>query len=268
MTLKSAIIHADSLGYLPEMEANSVDIVITSPRYNFNKNYPGVSDKTSMGDYLMEMQTLAQGLQHVLRDDGLIFLNVGTNAANPLHDTEVASCFISTGLVLQERIIWVKADDDGGHFTPINSKCYLNNLWETIFIFSTSGRVDLDRLAIGIPYKDESNIKRWKSGKAVHCRGDVWRINYQTIQNRDKERDGHEATFPRELVQRCLLLAARERTNLVILDPCCGTGTVPCVAIEQGHIGLGIDLSFPMADAAARNLSLVIENCTSHHEDI
>ena len=49
------------------------------------------------------------------------------------------------------------------------------------------------------------------------------------------------------------------RKELKILDPCCGTGTVPCVAVERGHFGLGIDLSSPIAEAAAKNLDGTLE---------
>ena len=51
-----------------------------------------------------------------------------------------------------------------------------------------------------------------------------------------------------------MLLVEKGRQNLAVLDPCCGTGTVPCMAIEMGHIGIGIDLSPVMAEAASRNL--------------
>ena len=150
--------------------------------------------------------------------------------------------------------MWVKADDDGGHFTPINSETYVNNLFESIFLFTKTGKVKIDRLAIGVPYKDQTNIKRWKHGKAVHCRGDVWRIPYETITNRARDRKGHEATFPRELVIRCLRLVEFGRKDLKVLDPCCGTGTVPIVAVEQGHHGVGIDLSPEMAEEASQAL--------------
>ena len=427
------IFHADSNLYLPTMAPGIVDVVVTSPRYNFGKNYPGVSDKTGEAEYFTEMRVLARGLHHVVKDDGVVFLNIGTRAANPLHDFQVAQEFIAAGWIMQERIVWQKATEDGrGHFTPINSKTYLNNLWESIFLFSKDGRVELDRLAIGVPYTDKTNIKRWKSGQAVHCRGDVWyvppgmhpedarwlallvdtegsitvnisnnhaegrstlhnvvvsvtncdlrlleiaqklagdgRIDvkppspnavvqsnhtvyslvfqgraaytllsrmypwlitkqrqakaclylaglkqdretprerlsemelaqreavcniikalnhredpddshipdpmllneggdvwfmpYDTIKDRAKQRDGHEATFPGELVHRCLKLVERGRLGLNVLDPCCGTGTVPCIAVELGHNGVGIDLSQEMAESAARNLSRVVE---------
>ena len=260
----SQIIHGDFRTLLPKLPQGIVDVTITSPRYNFGKNYLGINDHTSMQEYLAEMRSLATGLLRVTREDGACFLNVGTRAADPLHDLLVAQEFQRAGWVLQERIVWQKADEEGnGHFTPINSDHYLNNLWESIFLFSKHGKATLDRLAIGVPYKDISNIKRWKSGRAVHCRGDIWFIKYETIKSREHDRQGHEATFPRELVVRCLRLIERGRKGLRVLDPCCGIGTVPCVAIEQGHEGVGIDLCAEFANVATKALI----NAIKHFED-
>ena len=253
----SQIIQGDYQKLLPSMQPGTVDVVITSPRYNFGKNYPGVNDHTSNEVYFKEMRELATGTLRVTREDGACFINVGTRAADPLHDMQVAQEFIKAGWTLQERIIWQKADEEGnGHFTPINSEHHLNNLWESIFLFTKTGKVQLDRLAIGIPYKDQANIKRWKHGKSVHCRGDIWFIKYETIQDRGRDRQGHEATFPRELVVRCLRLIECGRKGLRVLDPCCGTGTVPCVAVEQGHEGVGFDLSEDMAASARMALEM------------
>lgn len=75
-------------------------------------------------------------------------------------------------------------------------------------------------------------------------------MDWDAIEDRARDRKGHEATFPRELVIRCLRLVEFGRKGLKVLDPCCGTGTVPIVAVEQGHHGVGIDLSPEMASEA------------------
>ena len=50
-----------------------------------------------------------------------------------------------------------------GHFKPINSPRFLNDCHEYVFHFTKSGRVELNRLALGVPYQDKSNIARWSS---------------------------------------------------------------------------------------------------------
>src|SRR3546814_12104441 len=80
---------------------------------------------------------------------------------------DVASAFRDS-FVLQNHIAWVKSvsigEDTVGHFKPITSRRYLNNNHEAVFHFTRTGDVEVDRLAIGVPYKDKSNITRWNHG--------------------------------------------------------------------------------------------------------
>jgi DNA modification methylase len=51
----------------------------------------------------------------------------------------------------------------------------------------------------------------------------------------------HFATFPRELVRRCILAGSREGD--IIFDPFCGSGTVCSVAMELGRRYLGCEIN-------------------------
>jgi hypothetical protein len=51
---------------------------------------------------------------------------------------------------LNDTIVWVK-----NHFTPLSGKKHLNNLTEFIFVLYKGKMPDLDRLSIGVPYKDK-----------------------------------------------------------------------------------------------------------------
>ena len=41
-----------------------------------------------------------------------------------------------------------------GHFKPIQSKRYVNDCQEYLFHFTKTGKIEIDRLAIGVPYLD------------------------------------------------------------------------------------------------------------------
>ena len=116
----------------------------------------------------------------------------------------------------------------------------MNNCHEYVFHFTKTGKVKLDRLAIGVPYKDKSNIKRWNTGgKDKRCVGNIWFIPYKTIKN-FKDRP-HPATFPVELVKKCILLHGKTD---VMLDPFLGIGSSALAAKECGvkkFIGFDID---------------------------
>ena len=124
--------------------------------------------------------------------------------------------------VLQNTIHWIKSisiqDKTGetrshGHFKPISSKRFLHDCHEYVFHshVATAG-LELDRLAVGVPYADKSNIARWShtQGDDVRCRGNTWFIPYQTIQSRKKERP-HPATFPAQLAEWCITLHGTDR---------------------------------------------------------
>jgi site-specific DNA-methyltransferase (adenine-specific) len=126
-----------------------------------------------------------------------------------------------------------------GHYKPINSKLYLNNLHEYIFHFTKNKDVTIDKLAIGVPYADKGNIKRWKNVKAdVRDRGNIWYIPYDTVQ----EQKEHPAMFPNKLPEMCIKLHGYNE-NTIVLDPFLGAGTTCIVAKRLGckYIGFDID---------------------------
>src|SRR5213594_1686126 len=141
-----------------------------------------------------------------------------------------------------------------GHFKPINSKRFLNDCHEYVFHFTKSGRVELNRLALGVPYQDKSNIARWSHtrGKDQRCRGNTWFIPYKTIQSREKERP-HPATFPVQLAEWCIKLHAISSVK-TMLDPFLGIGNSAIAAKNcdvPKFIGFEIDKTY-LAEARRR----------------
>jgi site-specific DNA-methyltransferase (adenine-specific) len=169
----------------------------------------------------------------------------------------------SGGFFLQNTIHWIKSIavenrkgdvKSHGHFKPINSRRFLNDCHEYIFHFTKSGRVEVDRLALGVPYQDKSNIARWSHtrGSDLRCRGNTWFIPYETIQSRAKERP-HPATFPVQLAEWCIKLHGVSRIEMM-LDPFLGIGNSGVAAKRCGvkkFIGFEIDDAY-LAEAKRR----------------
>lgn len=144
-----------------------------------------------------------------------------------------------------------------GHFKPINSIRFLNDCHEYIFHFTKTGRVEIDRLALGVPYQDKSNIARWSHtrGSDLRCRGNTWFVPYETIQSRAKERP-HPATFPVQLAEWCIKLHGVSRVR-TMLDPFLGIGNSAVAARRCGvkrFIGFEIDETY--LTEAKRRLAL------------
>ena len=239
----------------------SVDLVVTSPPYNLGIAYGKYSDRQERGAYLQWCDVWAAELRRVLRNDGSLFLNVGASPSNPLLPHEIVTQ-LRDRFVLQNTIHWIKAitiEDDGqqvsrGHFKPINSPRYLNDCHEYVFHLTPEGKTPIERLALGVPYADKSNIARWDhtAGADLRCRGNTWFVPYETIKSRDKQRP-HPATFPVQLAVNCIKLHGIARVQ-TMLDPFLGIGNSAVAAQQCGvpkFIGYEIDETY-LAEAKRR----------------
>jgi len=249
------IIQADCISAMQEMKAGSVDLVVTSPPYNINLKYSKYNDDLPKDRYLDWMEKVGQEIKRVLKDDGSFFLNVGGTNKDPLTAFEVA-LRMKKHFTMQNYIIWIKsvsiADESFGHFKPINSARYLNHNHEHIFHFTKTGSTKVNRLAIGVPFKDKSNIARWGHKADKRCAGDVWFIPYKTVQSKDQKYN-HPCTFPVELPQRCIRLHGKAKP--VILDPFLGTGATLVAAQREGGNGIGIDIDGDYCKTAIARLT-------------
>ncbi len=174
----------------------------------------------------------AAEVQRVLKDKGSFFLNVGGAPSNPLlpHQLILVMCKLFT---LQNTFHWIKSltvetrageQISVGHFKPISSHRFVTDCHEYVFHLTKTGNTPVDRLAIGVPYADKSNIKRWAhtGGGDKRCRGNNWFVPYKTIRSREEQRP-HPATFPVELAEQCIKLHGAE-SGLVVMDPFLGIG--------------------------------------------
>lgn len=223
----------------------TIDIICTSPPYNLKVNYGRYNDDRPRDAYLRWMNEILDELHSVLKRHGSFFLNLGASCRDPWIATDVA-VLAREYFTLQNQIIWTKHLTVGetgiGHVKPINSRRYLNHTFEHLFHFTHQGDVPLDRLAIGVPYTDKSNLNRGSRGKHgdVHCRGNTWYLPYDTVQSRE-EKGGHPAIYPVKLAEWCLKLHGL-REGLRVLDPFAGTGTTAVACRNLGVAGLHLEL--------------------------
>ncbi len=253
--------HRDCLEGMSCLPEKSVDLVVTSPPYNLGIRYGKYADGQDRSAYLDWCVQWAGEVRRLLKPDASLFLNVGATPSNPLLPHELILRFREI-FVLQNTIHWIKAitiDEEGaplsrGHFKPINSPRFLNDCHEYVFHLTPGGRTPIDRLSLGVPYQDKSNIARWKhtAGGDLRCRGNTWFVPYETIKNRREDRP-HPATFPVQLAENCIRLHGLARVE-IMLDPFLGIGNSAVAAKQCGvpkFIGFEIDEMY-LAEAQRR----------------
>jgi site-specific DNA-methyltransferase (adenine-specific) len=267
--------HQDCITGISRLADESIDLVVTSPPYNLGISYGKYSDRQDRRSYLSWCCEWAEQIRRVLKSNGSFFLNIGAAPSNPMLPHEIVLT-LRDFFVLQNTIHWIKSiaieescsrrpvaghtrralqtgprpvaeTRSFGHFKPINSTRFLNDCHEYVFHFTKSGRVELDRLALGVPYQDKSNIARWShtAGNDLRCRGNTWFVPYETIQSREKERP-HPATFPVQLAEWCVKLHGTSRIE-TMLDPFLGIGNSAVAAQScdvEKFIGFEIDETY------------------------
>jgi site-specific DNA-methyltransferase (adenine-specific) len=246
---------ADALAEMPR-RVRSADVVVTSPPYNRGVAYASYGDTLPRAEYLAWTARLGRAVGRTLAPEGSFFLNVAGSPKDPWIAWDVAR-EVGTTLVLQNVIHWVKSiaidrraagraagltrDLALGHYKPLVSERFVHGAHEYVFHFTRTGRVPIDRLAIGVPYQDKTNVNRWRRAAADRrCRGNTWFLPYATIRRRAVDRP-HPAPFPPELPEWCVRLHGLARARTVV-DPFVGIGASAVAAARLGVDFTGFDL--------------------------
>jgi site-specific DNA-methyltransferase (adenine-specific) len=241
----------DCLEVLAGLEEASVDVVVTSPPYNLDLRYASYQDRRAEDNYLTWMVAVATALRRVMKPDASFFLNISGSPNRPWLPFELI-VRLRPIFALQNHITWIKSiaigGDSVGHFKPVAGTRFLHHAHEHIFHLTRDGNVPLDRMAIGVPYKDKSNIARRGHPRDLRCRGNTWFIPYETVQSR-AAKFNHPGTFPVDLPRWCIRLHGNREA--VVLDPFMGTGTTLVAARREAVRSIGIDID-PAYVAIAR----------------
>lgn len=236
--LTNRILLGNSPEVLSRLEPNIASLVVTSPPY---KRSDGFSFEL-IRDTFIE-------LFRVQRKNSLFFLNFGHLAEDKMRPFQVANLACDCGYQLNETFTWVK-----NHFRPIQGSKRVNNLTEFVFLLYKGKMPSLDRLAIGVPYADISNAKRFNNGRNIRCRGNIWYIPYQTINSIAEKL--HNDRFPVQLPEMCIKLAGISKGSLVI-DPFVGSGSSLVAAKNLGMSYLGIDKDPHWLEVSRKRLNAI-----------
>jgi DNA modification methylase len=226
------ILCGDSAIVLRELPDNCVDLVFTSPPYNFGLDYGPSPDGVDWPSYFDTLFEIFDECIRVLKYGGRIIVDI-----QPLYSDYIPSHHIISDFFMRRKLIWkgeicweknnynCKYTAWGSWKSP--SSPYLKYTWEFLEVFC-KGSLKKQGSADNIDISAEE-FKKWVVAK--------WSI----APERKMEQFGHPAMFPEELAERAIKLFSFQGD--VILDPFCGMGTAPTVAKRLQRRYLGIDVS-------------------------
>ena len=241
------IVVGDSEEVLAQLPDNCVDLVFTSPPYNFGLDYGDSADDNAWEQYFDKLFAVFDECIRVLKFGGRIAVNV-----QPLFSDYIPSHHIISDYFMRRRMIWkgeimweknnynCKYTAWGSWKSP--SSPYLKYTWEFIEVFCKG---DL-RTRGAAPDADieAEEFKSWVNAR--------WSV----APERNMQQYGHPAMFPEELAARVLKLFSFR--GAFVLDPFAGVGTTAVSAKKHGRRYLGIDVSPEYCATAEQRLSGIL----------
>ena len=225
-------------------------------------------------EHLSNLREVFSEVFRVLRDDGTLWLNYGdayTHSKNlMMMPARIAMALQEDGWTLRSEIIWSKTT-----CMPEPVKDRPTSSHEKIFLLSKEPKYYYDADAVRTPHA-ESSLSRYEYGlnnKAPNdgfnsagsesglCKtdrmGDHVNMNGANLRNvwsfaTARFKDAHYATFPEELVVRCLKAGCPMCG--VALDPFGGAGTVGLVADKLNRDAIIIEINEEYAEMARQRI--------------
>jgi len=236
----------DSEEVLKKLPDNCIDLVLTSPPYNFGIDYDTMEDGINWEKYFEKLFAVFSECIRVLKYGGRIIVNVQPLFSDyiPSHHI-ISDFFMKKNLIWKGEILWEKHNYNckytawGSWKSP--SSPYLKYTWEFLEVFCKG---ELKKPG----NQDNIDITGNEFKKWVYAKWDI-------APEKNMKTYGHEAMFPEKLVERVLKLFSYQ--DDIILDPFNGVGSTTAVAKKLGRRYLGIDTSEVYTKQAQKRLQAI-----------
>ncbi len=279
------VILGDCRRIAAKLPDGSIQAIVTSPPYFGLRKYSDQSEneigrEETLSEYVANIVEVFSALMPKLRDDGVLWLNLGDSYNNKALNGapwRVAFALQDIGWLLRSDIIWHKPNA-----MPSSVKDRPTTDHEYLFMFTKSTDYFYNADAIREPHVTFSEKSKMKGGRnhfgkingtpengknggdsnlhngrwdqAFHPQGrnkrTVWEIPLS------KFRDAHFAVYPEKLVETCILASSRK--DDFVLDPFTGSGTTGVVSKRMGRKFVGFELEEKYQKMSQRRIDDII----------
>lgn len=193
---------------------SQVDLVLTSPPYfNQREEYASYQGRA---DYLRQMSAVMEECYRLLKEGGVILLNIGQDREFDL-PAHFSLLLEEVGFQYVDTLCWNKKSEIGTRGVFMEDNLYYPNFsWEPILVYQKQSSVTT------FPKFED----RFKDLILANLRSNVWEVT-------PERSSWHPAPYPERLAFFCI--AAYSKANDLILDPFGGSFTTARAAITVGN---------------------------------
>ena len=246
------IYNMDCLEGMRQMEAESVDLTVTSPPYDNLRTYNGYCFDFE------QFKKIAQQIARVLKQGGVCVWIVSDGVVNGSEtgtSFRQALYFMECGLSLYDTMIWEKPSPQA----PTEGRYY--DVFEYMFIICKGKKPSrlnfiCDHVNVSAGHtsaretrscaEDRKPTGKTRVVKDVSRRFNVWQVS------RAGNGTGHHAIFPESLAADHIRSWSNEGD--IVLDPFMGSGTTAKVARALGRHYIGFEISAEYCDIINKRL--------------
>ena len=262
------ILQGNCMETLKTLESESINTCVTSPPYWGLRDYNGEKEQLGLEatpqEFVDNLVAVFREVKRVLRDDGTVWLNLGDSykKSNLVGiPWRVALALQEDGWYLRQDIIWSKPNP-----MPESIKNRCTKAHEYIFLFSKNAKYYYDNEAIkedakfpGGPISAHA-IRKGVGDPKMQTRGGLHKIGANAKRNKRSVwtittkpfKEAHFATFPKDLIEPCVLAGCPEGGT--VLDPFGGSGTTAQVANDNQRDSILCELSAEYIEIAKKRL--------------
>lgn len=219
------IVYGDALKKLKEIPDESINLIVTDPPYNLNKNYGNSQDILEFDDYLEFSRTWLKEAKRVLKKDGTIYIFMGMRYISYIYS------------ILEQELEFTFNSWITWYYTQgIGKKKGFSPRHDDILMFTKNSKKFTFKLDdIRIPQKYYRSVNNMRGANP----GNVWKFSH--IHYCNSNRQAHPTQKPEGLYERMILASSNQGDT--VLDPFLGSGTCLRVCQHTGRNGIGIDLN-------------------------
>ena len=222
--LKLDIICGDALEELKKIKDESIDLIVTDPPYNLNKDYGNNDDKLEFSEYMEFSRSWLKECKRILKKNGTIYVFMGMRYISYIY------------MILEQELDFKFNSWITWHYTQgIGKTKGFSPRHDDILMFTKSNKYIFNLDSVRVPQKYYRSVNNMRGANP----GNVWEFSHMHYCN--KNRENHPTQKPEGLYERMILASSNEGDT--VLDPFSGSGTALRVCQNLNRNCIGIELN-------------------------